>query len=318
MVGRQGGSLEAADIEEAARLIAPHVRRTPLLTVMGGDLGLASGPLSFKLEMLQHAGSFKTRGAFASLLMHEVPQAGVVAAGGGNHGAAVAYAAGRLLVAVRLFMPKTAAPESIQRLRGYGADVIVGGARHADALAVCQAWVARTGARMLHPFDQRETVLGQGTLACELEQQNHDLDTVLVPVGGGGLIAGIAAWYAGRVKVIAVESETSPALARALEAGQPVEVEGCGLLADSPSPRRVGELVVPIAARHVKRVVSVTQEATREAQQTLWDRLRVVTEPAGAAAFAALLSGRYQPTPDERIGVILSGASAAVVSFGAT
>jgi len=296
--------------------LRPYIRRTPVVAASLDDFGLGHGPLHFKLEFLQHAGSFKTRGAFANLLMRHPPPAGVVAASGGNHGAAVAYAAHRLGVAAKIFVPRIASPAKIARIRDYGADLVVVGDRYADALAASEAWVAQSGAMPIHAFDQVETLLGQGTVGLELEQQVAELDTLLVGVGGGGLIAGIAAWYAGRIDVIGVEPEAAPTLTRALAAGHPVDAEAGGIAADSLAPRRVGDLVFPIAQRHVRSVVLVTDNAIRDAQARLWDVLRVVAEPGGAAATAALLSGRYRPRANERIGILVSGANTTAVDFG--
>jgi threonine dehydratase len=241
-------------------VIRPHVRVTPLLAVSGSDLGLAAFPLALKLELFQHAGSFKTRGAFANLLLRQVPPAGVVAASGGNHGAAVAYAAMRLGVPAKIFVPTVSSPAKIRRIREYGADLVVGGERYADALAASEAWVARTGALRVHAFDQHETLLGQGTLGREIEAQAPDLDTLLVAVGGGGLIGGIAAWYGGRIRVIGVEPEAAPTLHHALQAGEPVDAPAGGIAADSLAPRRVGTLMFPIARRAIAQVVLVGEE----------------------------------------------------------
>jgi threonine dehydratase len=268
-----------------------------------------------KLEHLQHSGSFKARGAFANLLMRDVPAAGVVAASGGNHGAAVAYAAKTLHVPAKIFVPSISSPAKIQRIRDYGADLVVGGERYADALASSEIWSAQTGALPIHAFDQTETLLGQGTLGRELQAQAPHLDTLLVAVGGGGLIGGIAAWYAGAINVVGVEPEASPTLAKALEAGRPVDAETGGIAADSLAPRRVGERVFPIAKRYVRGVVLVADDAIRSAQHRLWSAARIVTEPGGAAAFAALISGRYRPRPGERVGVVLSGANTTAVDF---
>jgi threonine dehydratase len=221
----------------------------------------------------------------------------------------------KLGVPARIFVPRISSPAKIARIRSYGAELVVEGDSYADALAASQAWLAESGALAIHAFDQRETLLGQGTLALELEQQAPELDTVLVPVGGGGLIGGIAAWYAGRVKVVGVEPEASPTLARALAAGRPVDVEGGGLAADALAPRRVGTLMFPIARRNVERVVLVDDDAIRVAQEVLWNTLRVVAEPAGCTAFAALASGRYRPSPGEHVGVVLSGANTTAVRF---
>lgn len=296
-------------------LIRPWVRRTPVIEVDGRDVGLTSFPLAFKLELMQHAGSFKTRGAFTHLLTRAIPEAGVVAASGGNHGAAVAYAAMRRAVPATIFVPSISSPAKIARIRAYGADLRVGGERYADALAASETWASASGALRVHAFDDVETLLGQGTLGMEMEAQLPSLDTVLVAVGGGGLIAGIAAWYAGRVKIIAVEPEAAPTLARALEAGRPVDAEAGGVAADSLAPRRVGERVFPIAREHVKRVVLVPDDAIEAAQRTLWDALRVAAEPGGAAATAALLSRRYVPEPGERVGVVISGGNTTAVRF---
>jgi threonine dehydratase len=302
-------------IASAYALIRPHVRRTPVVAANGADFGRDPVALAFKLELLQHAGAFKTRGAFANLLMRTIPPAGVVAASGGNHGVAVAYAAMKRGVPAKIFLPTISSPAKIERIRGYGADLVVGGADYAEALAASEAWIAQSGALTVHAFDQTETLLGQGTIGLELEEQAPDLDTLLVPVGGGGLIGGITAWYGGRIKIVGVEPEASPTLARALEAGRPVDAEVGGIAADSLAPRRVGALMFPIAQRHVERVVLVTEPAIRQAQQALWSTLRVVAEPGGAAASAALLSGRYRPQPGERVGVLVSGGNTVAVDF---
>lgn len=296
-------------------VIRPFIRRTPVIEVNGSDFGLAAVPLTFKLELLQHSGSFKARGAFANLLMREVPPVGVVAASGGNHGAAVAFAAQKRGVPAKIFVPTVSSQAKVDRIRQYGADLVIQGERYADALVASERWVLETGAMPVHAFDQVETLLGQGTLGMEWEQQCSQLDTVLAAVGGGGLIGGIAAWYAGRTKVIGVEPEGAPTLAKALEAGRPVDAEMGSMAADSLAPRRVGELMFPIAQQHIERVVLVTDDAIREAQRALWKVLRIVAEPGGAAAFAAVLSGRYQVRPDERVGIVVSGGNTVAVDF---
>ena len=298
-------------VRATAMQIAPFVRRTPVMEVDAADVGLAGFRLSFKLELLQHAGSFKTRGAFANLLGREVPAAGVVAASGGNHGAAVAYAAMKLGVRATIFVPSISSPAKLARIRAYGAELVVGGDRYDDALAACAARIATSGAMPVHAFDQRETLLGQATLAMELQQQLPEIDTLLVPVGGGGLIGGIAAWYASDVRVVGVEPEGAPTLTRALEAGRPADAPTESIAADSLAPRRVGELMLPIAQRYVDRTVLVTDDAIRAAQETLWNALTIVAEPGGAAAFAALLSGAYVPAAGERVCVLVSGGNAA-------
>ncbi|MDQ6767826.1 MAG: threonine/serine dehydratase [Candidatus Eremiobacteraeota bacterium] len=302
-------------ISATAELIARHIRRTPLLDVNGDDFGLAVPNLSLKLESLQHSGSFKARGAFANLLLRTVPDAGIVAASGGNHGAAVAFAAMKLGKRARIFVPDISSPAKIERIRRYGADLVVGGERYADAFDASERWRAQSGAMAVHAFDAIETLFGTGTIGAELEEQNAACDTLLVPVGGGGLIAGIASWFSGTVKIVAVESDGAPKLARALEAGHPVDVETGGIAADSLAPRRVGELTFPIARRYVDRVVLVADDAIRAAQRALWNSLTVVAEPGGAAAFAALLSKQYRPRAGERVCVIISGGNSTAVDF---
>ena len=303
-------------IADTAALIRPHVRHTPIIRCDRAEFGLGPGPLTFKLEQLQHSGSFKARGAFATLLRHPVPPAGVVAASGGNHGAAVAYAAQRLGIPATIFVPSITSPAKIDRIRAYGATLVVGGDRYADALAASQERVADTGAMPLHAYDAPDTLLGQGTVAWELEADAPEADMVLVAVGGGGLIGGMAAWYAGRTKVVAVESDGAPTLHAAFAAGQPVEAPAGGIAADSLAPRQVGALMFPIARAYVApEVVLVTDDDIRAAQAALWSGLRLVTEPGGAAAFAALLMGRYHPAPDEQVVVLLCGANTTAVRF---
>jgi len=301
-----------ADIEA---LIRPYVRRTPVVEVAPGDFGLSTAQLSFKLEFLQHSGSFKARGAFANLLTREVPAAGVVAASGGNHGAAVAYAARTLGKPARIYVPKVSSPAKIDRIRSYGATLVVGGERYADALEASERWAAESGALQIHAFDQPGALLGQGTVGLEWQAQAPELDTLLVAVGGGGLIGGIAAWYGGSVRIVGVEPRAAPTLTRALEAGRPVDAEAGGIAADSLAPRRVGELMFPLARKYVEAVVLVEDDDIHRAQRALWDALRVVAEPGGAAAFAALLCGKYAPARDERIGVLLCGGNTTAVDF---
>jgi threonine dehydratase len=307
--------IDRAGIEAAHAAIRSHVRRTPVVEITGADFGLTPFPLVVKLEQLQHGGAFKTRGAFANLLLRQVPSAGVVAASGGNHGVAVAYAAMRLGIPAKIFVPTVSSPAKIQRIREYGADLVVGGQRYADALAASEAWIARSGALAVHAFDQVETVLGQGTIGLELNAQAPALDTVLVAVGGGGLIGGVAAWYGGTARVVGVEPQAAPTLTKALEAGHPVDAETGSIAADSLAPQRVGELMFPLAKRYVERVVLVSDGDIRRAQGALWAALRIVAEPGGAAALAGLLSGGYRPAPGERVGVVVSGANTSAVDF---
>ena len=289
-------------IARTYELIRPHVRRTPLIDSDG---------VSFKLELLQHSGSFKARGAFANLLTREVPKAGVVAASGGNHGAAVAYAAQRLGKQATIFVPKVSSPAKIERIRSYGAKLVVEGERYNDALELSKNWALESGALEVHAYDQPPALLGQGSVGLEWEAQAPDLDTILVAVGGGGLIGGIAAWYAGRVRIIAVEPRLSPTLAKALDAGRPVDAEAGGIAADSLAPRRVGELMFPLAQKYVERVVLLEDDEIRAAQRALWDKLRVVAEPGGAAAYAALPKIEAKG----RIGVLVCGGNTTAVDF---
>lgn len=303
----------AAEIAAAARRIAGHVRVTPCL-----QLPWAGRTLSLKLEYLQTSGTFKARGAFNRLLSTDVPAAGVAAASGGNHGIAVALAARELGVPAHVFVPEPTPQAKRDRLAALGASVHRGGRDYAEALAACDAFRAATGALESHAYDHPATLAGQGTLAREWQWQAPDLDTVLVAVGGGGLIGGMAAWYGGRVRVIAVESEGCPTLHRALAAGRPIDVAVGGLAADSLGARRAGALMFPIAQQHVAESVLVTDDAIRQAQATLWAQARIPAEPGGAAAFAALLSGAWRPQPDERVGVLVCGANLdpAVLSAG--
>jgi threonine dehydratase len=296
-------------------LIRSHVRRTPVIEVDATDFGLSGHPIVFKLELLQHTGSFKPRGALASLLSRPVPAAGVVAASGGNHGLAVAFAARKLGVPARIFVPNVSAATKRDRIRELGADLVISGERYADALAASREFAAASGAMEVHAFDQVETLLGQGTVGLEIEEQCEELDTLLVAVGGGGLIGGMAAWFAGRVRLVAVEPRTAPTLYRAREAGRPVDAEAGGIAAESLAPRQVGRFMFPLAQQYVEQAVLVEDEAIREAQQVLWRVMRVASEPGGAAAFAALLSGVYRPAAGERVGVVLCGSNTDAVKF---
>jgi threonine dehydratase len=319
------------DIRGTYDTIRPYIRRTPVVQLDLGHLDPAAGELpaiTLKLEQLQCAGSFKARGAFANLLLRDVPPAGVVAASGGNHGVAVAYAASRVglggkqSVPARIFVPTVSAPAKIERIRQLGAELVVTGDRYADALAAAQAWVETSGAMSVHAFDQRETLLGQATVALELTAQagNPDdggLDTVLVPVGGGGLIGGIAAWFAGSTRVIGVEPDGAPTLTRARAEGRPADAPAEGVAADALAPRRVGELVFPITQAYVEDVVLVGDAAILAAQQALWQAARIAAEPAASVGIAALLTGAYKPAPGERVAVVISGANMAPGQLGA-
>ncbi|HLI40867.1 MAG TPA: threonine/serine dehydratase [Streptosporangiaceae bacterium] len=318
------------DIRRTYDAIGGYIRRTPVVRADLRDLGASPGAVALKLEQLQCAGSFKARGAFANLLLRDVPPSGVVAASGGNHGVAVAYAASRVSPAgdragpggnkagpggrqrglpAKIFVPAVSAPAKIERIRELGADLVVTGERYADALAAAQQWAGSSGAMSVHAYDQRETILGQGTVGLELAGQADGLDTVLVPVGGGGLIAGIASWFAGEVRIVAVEPDGAPTLSYARAAGRPADAPAGSVAADALAPRRVGELVFPITERYVEDVVLVDDESILAAQQALWQALRVAAEPAASVGIAALLAGAYKPAAGERVAVVISGAN---------
>lgn len=296
------------DIEEAAERIAGSVRRTPVLTLERGALG-APGRISLKLELLQHTGSFKPRGAFSRMLSAELDDSGVLAASGGNFGLAVAYAARVLGQRAEIFVPSTATPVKVEAIRDLGAEVHVVPGYYADAYAACEERAFDSGAIFMHPYDQPAVVAGQGTIALELAEQVPDADTVLVAVGGGGLIGGVAAWYAGEVRVIGVEPETCPTLHAALAAGEPVEVQVGGIAADALGAPRAGQIGFEIARRFVERVVLVPDEAIAWAQRRLWSECRVLAEPGGAASVAALLTGAYTPAADEHVVALICGGN---------
>lgn len=288
--------------------IQKYVRRTPVLDLPAGDL-LSDNQIVLKLEHLQHTASFKARGAFNAMLAQDVPDSGVIAASGGNHGAAVAYAANILGHRAEIFVPEIIGPAKLARLKSYGATLHVGGRDFADALAACQARQQETGAILLHAYDQAEILAGQGTVATEFEDQAPNLDTVFVAVGGGGLIGGIASWYHGRIRVIAVESTGTPTLYTARQKGEPAEVTVSGLAADALGARRIGELGFAAAQAYVDQCLLVSDDQIKEAQQRMWDQFRLILEPGGATAIAALTSGAYKPAKGERVGVVLCGGN---------
>lgn len=303
-------------IESIYAAIAAYLRRTPLLQIDGADVGLRDSMLALKLEALQVSGSFKARGAFSNLVTRAIPPGGVAAASGGNHGAAVAYAAMRRGVNAKIFVPSVSSPTKVEKIRSYGADLTIVGERYADTVGACERYCAETGALNVHAFDQTETMLGTGTIGLEIEQQFPEVQTVLAGVGGGGLIGGIASWFAAsNVRVIGVEPEGAPTMTRALDAGEPVDAPAGSIASDSLAPARIGTLVFPIAKRAVDRVVLVSDEEIRAAQQALWKGCNLVAEPGGAAAFAAVLSGKYLPAAGERICVVVSGGNTPAVSF---
>jgi len=296
------------DIEEAAERIAPHVRWTPVLALGPSDERAPDG-LWLKLEQLQHTGSFKPRGAFNRMLTAEVDDTGVLAASGGNFGLAVAYAARALGHPAEIFVPETSPQVKIDKIRSYGATVRIVPGYYADAYAACEERAFEVGAVLMHPYDQPAVVAGQGTLGREIEQQVPTASTVVVAVGGGGLIGGIAAWFGGDTRVIGVEPERSPTLSAALAAGEQVDVEVSGVAADALGAKRVGMLGLDIAKRFVERVALVTDDAIVDAQRWLWEHARVIAEPGGAASVAAVLSGAYAPEPDELVIALICGGN---------
>lgn len=295
-------------IQQAATRLTPHIRHTPTLALQAGDLGLPY-PLWLKLEHLQHAGSFKTRGAFNHILSQPQQPQAVIAASGGNHGAAVAYAAQQLGLPAEIFVPTISSAAKVARIRSYGAQVTVIGANYNEALEHCQARAQQTGALWVPAYEAPQILAGQGTVALELEAQAPQLDTVLVAVGGGGLIGGIAAWLSSRVRVVAVEPEACPTLYQARQAGRPVAISPGGLAADALGARSIGELAFEVTQQHVALSLLVSDQAIRQAQLTLWNQLQLAVEPGGAAALSALLAGAYQPAPGERVGVVVCGAN---------
>lgn len=296
------------DIQSAYQRIQNYVRRTPVIEMETGAFGSAAS-LTLKLESLQHAGSFKPRGAFNRILSTEGLPERVVAASGGNHGVAVAHAAGQLGLKADIFVPSISSPVKQARIRALGATVHVGGALYADALAASEAFLAEHNALSVHAYNHDDVVAGQGTLALEWDAQTPDLDTVLVAVGGGGLIAGICAWYAGRVKVISVEPESSQALHAARAAGEIVKVSVSGVAADSLGASTIGTVPYELIDAYLHDSVTVPNEAIVAAQKGLWGSMQLAAEPGGATALAALLSGAYQPAPGERVGVLVCGGN---------
>jgi threonine dehydratase len=304
------------DVETAVERIRPHVRRTPILDLEPGAFGVP-GRITLKLELFQHTGSFKPRGAFNRMLTADIDASGVLAASGGNFGLAVAYAASRLGHPAEIFVPSTSPAMKIDRIGAFGATVHVVDGYYADAYAACEERAWQTGAAFLHPFDQPAVVAGQGTLARELGEQAPALDTVVVAVGGGGLIGGVAAWFASDVRVIGVEPAGCPTLHTALQAGEPVDVEVGGLAADALGAPRAGSIGLAIAVRHVDQVVLVPDDAIADARRILWDDVKVLAEPGAAAPLAALLSGAYVPAPEERIVLVVCGGNADPGTLGA-
>jgi threonine dehydratase len=303
------------EITAAAARIGPYLRRTPVLTLA---LPGIPGPVTLKLELLQASGSFKPRGAFNRLLaVPALPEAGVIAASGGNHGAAVAYAARALGVPAEIFVPELTGPAKRARIEGYGARLVVGGATYDEARTASEARAEKTGALVVHAYDQPEVVAGQGTVGLELAEQAPELTHLLVASGGGGLVGGIAAWVAGRggPQIIAVEPEGCPCLAHALEAGHPVAAPVGGLAADSLGARQVGAIGFAACQAAKVQSVLVPDGAIRAAQRLIWDELRLVAEPGGATALAALIAKAFVPPKNAKVGVLLCGANADLKTF---
>ena len=301
----------AKDVSDAWTRIKPHVLRTPVL-----ETDVFGTPISLKLEQMQHTGSFKARGAMNSLLSMDVPKAGLVAASGGNHGAAVAWAAARLGHRARIYVPELAGEAKINLIRSLGADLIVVSGVYANALEQALTYEKDSGAAQIHAFDAPGTVAGQGTVMAEWEEQGLMADTVLIAVGGGGLIGGAMAWLEGRRKLVGVEPFNAPTLTQALEHGPQTTVEVSGLAANALGAKQAGRICYDLARVTNTGCVNVEDAAIAEAQHRLWSALRLVVEPAGAAALAALLSGAYRPQKGERLAVLLCGANPAVSPFG--
>ncbi|MBE1285464.1 MAG: pyridoxal-phosphate dependent enzyme [Rhodobacteraceae bacterium] len=295
-----------SEIELAATRIAGHVQKTPVMETSGFGLDY---PVEMKLEHLQHTGSFKARGAFNTLLSKDVPEAGIVAASGGNHGAAVAYAAHELGHHAQIYVPEMAGPEKIRLIQSTGADLNVVAGEYSNALDQAKAFETRTGAMQVHAYDADATVAGQGTCFAEWEEQGLVADTVLIAVGGGGLVAGALAWFGKARKVVAVEPETSRALNAALEAGEPVDVDVAGVAANALGARRIGSICFDLARDLGVTSVTVPDAAITQAQTVLWRERHLLVEPAGATALAALMSGAYTPEPGERVAVLLCGGN---------
>jgi threonine dehydratase len=305
-------TITRATIAEAAARIAPFIRRTPVMDVTVPGI---EKPVCLKLELFQHTGSFKPRGAFTNLVGAKIPKVGVAAASGGNHGAAVAYAAKVLGIAARIFVPTISSPAKVARIAGYGATIVQQGINYQEAVGLCQDYISESGAMDIHAYDMETTLAGQGTLGRELAEQAPDLDRILVAVGGGGLIGGIASWYQSKSKIIGVEPETCNCLHAALAAGSTITIKPSGLATDSLGASAAGSIMFPIAQKFIDHVALVTDEDIRNAQRWLWAHAQILTEPGGATALAALLSGSYRPAKGERVGVIVCGANTPLAAF---
>jgi threonine dehydratase len=303
-----GSIPERSDIESAADRISGHIRRTPVLELLHG-VGDAPGKVTLKLDLLQPTGSFKVRGAFSRLLAADPKPARVVAASGGNFGLAVAYAAAELDIAADIFVPESSPPAKIERLRDRGASVHVIPGHYAEALEASEVWNQTNDALFAHAYDQFDVVAGQGTCGMEMAVQIPAANTVLVAVGGGGLIGGIGSWYRDDITIIGVETERTPTLYSARQAGEPVDVEVDGLAVSSLGSRRIGDIAWEVSRRWIDESILVSDEATASAQRWLWDNCRLAVEPGAATPVAALLSGAYEPVLDEHLAVLVCGAN---------
>ncbi len=305
--------IQRQQVEAAWDRIRPHVRRTPAIDLEAGAFGLAA-PLALKLEQMQVSGSFKGRGAFHKLLASKVPPAGVIAASGGNHGAAVAYAARALGYKAEIFVPTIASPAKVERLKSYGATVHLVGAVYAEARAASERRASETGALAVPAYEDPVVFAGAGTVALEFAEQ-ATFDTLLVAVGGGGLIAGCAVAIGAATRIVAIETEGTPTLYEARRAGKPVEVKISGIAADALGASRIGAPNFEIAQKLVAGSVLVSDDSVRAAQRALWDELRLIAEPAGATGLAALMSGAYKPAPGERMATLICGANTELASI---
>ena len=305
------------DIAGAGRRIAGDVRRTPLVRIAGAELGVDGAELWLKLEQLQVSGSFKARGMFNRMRANPVPAAGVVIASGGNAGIAVAHAAHKLAVRCEVFVPASSSRAKRDKLAQLGAVVTVVGESYADALAASLERQAATGALLMHAYDQGEVVAGAGTLAAEVEADAGVPDRALVSVGGGGLIAGVCAWWGGRCRIEALEPELAPTLAAARAAGEPVDVAVSGIAADSLGARRIGAIAWSLTERHVDRSHLLAEDAIRAAQQALWRELRLAVEPAAALPLAALATRAVVPRAGEKVLLVICGANVDPASLAA-
>lgn len=293
----------------------PFLRQTPVLKVSGISIGIGCAEVWFKLEHLQVGGSFKARGMLNRMLASDIPSSGVIIASGGNAAIACAQASIMLGIPCEVFIPETSSPAKRKELARLGAEVIVGGATYPEALHACLERQRRTGALLVHAYDQFDVVAGAGTIALEIEDQAGLPDSILTSVGGGGLIAGLAAGFEARANVVALEPELAPTLHEARKHGRPVDVDVGGLAVDSLGARRVGEIAWNVTQQWVRTSLLVSDEAIRSAQIWLWREMRLAVEPAAALPLAALQYAGYVPAPDEKVCLIVCGANVDLASL---